>query len=72
MSQLFTGNSDLQRGRMRPVGYTIEEVAAMLRISRNAAYAMVAKGDIPSLRVGRLLRVPVAPFHTKFGGCIPT
>jgi hypothetical protein len=28
-------------------------------LSRNAAYAAAERGDIPTIRVGRLLRVPV-------------
>jgi excisionase family DNA binding protein len=52
------------------VGYKVEEVAELLRISRNAAYDLVARKEIPSIRVGRLLRVPVGPFHEKFGNVI--
>jgi excisionase family DNA binding protein len=29
-------------------------------LSRNASYAAAARGEIPVLRIGRLLRVPVA------------
>jgi excisionase family DNA binding protein len=57
--------------RLPPVGYTVNEVGQMLRVSRNSAYQMVARGDIPSIRVGRLVRIPVAPFHQKFGDIIP-
>jgi hypothetical protein len=28
-------------------------------LSRNAAYAAAERGDIPTIRIGRLLRVPV-------------
>ncbi|MBR1241581.1 helix-turn-helix domain-containing protein [Bradyrhizobium sp. AUGA SZCCT0274] len=28
-------------------------------LSRNAAYAAAARGEIPTLRIGKLLRVPV-------------
>jgi hypothetical protein len=28
-------------------------------LSRNASYAAAARGDIPTIRIGRLLRVPV-------------
>jgi excisionase family DNA binding protein len=37
---------------------TVPEVALYLRISRNLAYALVARNDIPSLHLGRLIRVP--------------
>ena len=57
--------------RRPPVGYTVDEVGQMLRVSRNMAYQMVAKGEVPSIRIGRLVRIPYAPFHQKFGDCIP-
>jgi excisionase family DNA binding protein len=59
-----------QRLRSR-VGYTVAEVARMLRIGKNAAYDMISNNEIPSVRVGRLLRIPVRPFHEKFGDTVP-
>jgi excisionase family DNA binding protein len=53
-----------------PVGYKVDEVAVLLRISRNAAYDMVERGEIPCVRLGRLIRVPVGAFHQKFGDFI--
>lgn len=37
---------------------TVPEVAALLRISRGSAYEAVRTGQIPSLRFGRVIRVP--------------
>ena len=37
---------------------TVPEAAQMLRIGRNLAYELVARGDIPSVRIGRLIRIP--------------
>jgi excisionase family DNA binding protein len=39
----------------------------MLRVNRNAVYEMISRGEMPSVRVGRLLRIPAKPFHEKFG-----
>ena len=39
---------------------TVPETAKVLRISRNLAYDLVAQGEIPSIRLGRLIRVPRA------------
>ncbi len=40
---------------------TVTEAAKVLRISRALAYQMVAKGELPSVRIGnRLVRVPHA------------
>ena len=41
-----------------PLVLTVEEVADVLRISRGAAYDGVRSGSIPSVRVGRTIRVP--------------
>jgi len=76
MSITSTGASDVERRlrrqrRGRTVGYTVEEVARMLRIGKNATYNLVARGEIPSVKVGRLLRIPAKPFHEKFGDVLP-
>lgn len=34
-------------------------------LSRNAAYAAASRGDIPTIRIGRLLRVPVRAMESK-------
>jgi excisionase family DNA binding protein len=37
---------------------TVEEAADVLRISRGAAYEAARRGELPSVRLGRSLRVP--------------
>jgi hypothetical protein len=37
-------------------------------LSRNASYDAAARGDIPTIRVGRLLRVPVMAMERKLEG----
>jgi excisionase family DNA binding protein len=39
---------------------TVPEAAERLGISRNAAYEAAARGELPTLRIGRRLVVPVA------------
>ena len=39
---------------------TVEEAAKRLGIGRNSAYDAVQRGEIPSLRIGKRLLVPVA------------
>ena len=34
-------------------------------LGRNASYAAAARGDIPTIKVGRLLRVPVAAMERR-------
>lgn len=38
--------------------YEIPEVARLLGMSRNAAYEAARRGDIPTIRIGKLIRVP--------------
>lgn len=44
---------------------TVEEAAKLLRIGRAAAYAAVRSGEIPSVRVGRFIRVPYSALVAK-------
>ncbi len=37
---------------------TVEECASRLGIGRSLAWSLVARGEIPSVRFGRLRRVP--------------
>ena len=37
---------------------TVVEAAEVLRISRNLAYDLVARGEMPHVRLGRIIRVP--------------
>ena len=39
---------------------TVAETAARLGLGRNATYEAIRRGEIPALRVGRRLLVPVA------------
>ncbi len=46
---------------------TVSEAAALLRIGRNLAYQLVAEGEIPSLRLGRLIRIPRSALEHRIG-----
>lgn len=39
---------------------TVPEAAQLLRISRNLAYELVARQELPSIRLGRVIRIPRA------------
>ena len=41
-----------------PPYLTVMEVAALLRIGRSMAYDMARLGEIPVLKVGRVVRIP--------------
>ena len=41
-----------------PEVLTAREAAAVLRVGRNQLYQAVARGDLPSVRIGRTIRIP--------------
>ena len=52
-----------QHDETEPLVYSVPEAGRLLGLSRNAAYEAAKRGDIPTLRIGRLLLVPKGPFH---------
>jgi excisionase family DNA binding protein len=50
---------------------TVSEAASALRIGRNSAYEAVRRGEIPTIRIGKRILVPVAALDRllKDGGC---
>ena len=40
--------------------YTVDEAAVILQISRPTAFRGIKSGDIPHIRIGRRILVPVA------------
>ena len=59
---------DVPDSAEQPDVYDVPEVAKRLRISRNAAYDGVARGEIPSLRIGRRIVVPRLAFEALLQG----
>jgi excisionase family DNA binding protein len=45
----------------------VEEVAAILQISRSTAFECCARGEIPTLRFGRRIAVPTAALRRMLG-----
>jgi excisionase family DNA binding protein len=43
--------------------YTVPEAGRLLGLSRNGSYEAAKRGDIPTIRMGRLLLVPKRRFH---------
>jgi excisionase family DNA binding protein len=41
-----------------PTVFTVLEVAKILRIGYGSAYLAIARGDVPSVRIGRRILVP--------------
>ncbi|MDA8331595.1 MAG: helix-turn-helix domain-containing protein [Candidatus Dormibacteraeota bacterium] len=51
-----------------PAVYTVREIADLLRIGRNQAYAMVREGTLASFRSGTTIRVPRAAVEQLLEG----
>ena len=51
---------------------TVEEAAGMLGISRGLAYELVRRGELPSLRLGRRIVVPVRALDVMLSDGAPT
>ena len=47
---------------------TVEEAGRMLGISRGLAYELVRRGDLPHIRLGRRLVVPVRQLEALVDG----
>ncbi len=45
-----------------PVTLDVPVAGGIVGLSRNASYAAAVRGDLPTLRIGRLLKVPVVVF----------
>lgn len=43
--------------------YDVPQAGAMLGLNRNAAYAAAKRGDIPTIRIGKLIKVPKVAFE---------
>jgi excisionase family DNA binding protein len=50
-------------GEDKSLVYEVPEAGEMLGLGRNAAYEAAHRGDIPTIRIGKLLKVPKAAFH---------
>lgn len=53
----------------------VADVAKVLSVSRSTAYELIARGEIPSVRLGGSLRIPVLGLEAKLAqlqrGAVP-
>ena len=47
---------------------TVQEVAALMRVSKMTVYRLVHSGELASVRVGRSFRVPERAVHDYLSG----
>lgn len=43
--------------------YGVPEAGALLGLNKNASYKAAKRGDLPVIRIGKLIRVPKAALH---------
>jgi excisionase family DNA binding protein len=48
--------------------YNVPEAGALLGLTKNASYEAAKRGDFPTIKIGRLIRVPKAAFHAMIDG----
>lgn len=56
---------DRRSAKMEPKTVSVPEAGRWLGISRNASYEAARRGEIPTIRIGRLLRVPIVALERK-------
>lgn len=57
----------LDEALSRPTVSVPEAGSVFFNMGRNASYDAAKRGDIPTIRIGGLIRVPVAPLAEKLG-----
>jgi hypothetical protein len=48
--------------------YTVPQAGALLGLTRNGSYAAAARGDIPTIQIGKRKLVPKVLFHRMLNG----
>jgi excisionase family DNA binding protein len=54
-------------GNEERVTMTIEELAQRLGIGRNQAYEAARRGEVPTIKIGKRILVPIAAFNRMLG-----
>lgn len=57
-----------KRAKVKRVVMTVPEAGALLGLGRNAAYTAAQRGDIPTIRIGKLVKVPIAALDRMLSG----
>ena len=57
---------------IEPLLLRISEVVKMLNLSRSKVYDLIARGELPSIRIGRSCRVPRTALHAWLASQVST
>jgi excisionase family DNA binding protein len=69
---LFSDAAVIIGNQMNPKTVNVEEAGQILGIGRNSAYEAVRRGEIPVIKIGKLLRVPVVALERMLEEARPT
>jgi excisionase family DNA binding protein len=69
---LFSDAPVIIGDQMNPKTVNVEEAGRILGIGRNSAYEAVRRGEIPVIKIGKLLRVPVVALERMLEEARPT
>ena len=58
---------EAMRNLMNDLAIRVDDAALLLDIDRKVAYSAVRAGTIPSIRIGRLIRVPTVALRKLLG-----
>jgi excisionase family DNA binding protein len=48
--------------------YDVPEAGALLGLTRNGSYEAAKRGELPTIKIGKLLKVPKAALHAMIDG----
>lgn len=60
-------NKELQELLSNPTADVPDVGRIIYGLSRNASYDAAKRGDFPTIKIGRLLKVPTAPLRRQLG-----
>jgi hypothetical protein len=60
-------DDEIKRALMEKVSVPPQIAGKAFGLGRNASYAAVKNGDLPSIRIGNKIAVPTAPLRRKLG-----
>jgi excisionase family DNA binding protein len=66
MEKIQLSRAEIDRLLSRPT-ITADELAKVLRTSRNGAYDAIRRGEIATIKVGRKIKVLTGPLRAQLG-----
>ncbi len=60
-------NDELEKLLSKPTTSVPDAGRVCYNLSRNASYAAAGRGEIPTIKVGRLLKVPTSALRRQLG-----